>query len=80
MAVYAVTIGLALYFQSFLPLMLIGILPTMYGGWFSNMVGLTQHAGLAENVPARIIEKSRVVTNIHVAVDIAMRGHDDAAR
>jgi fatty acid desaturase len=22
----------------------------MYGGWFSHMVGLTQHAGLAENV------------------------------
>jgi fatty acid desaturase len=25
-------------------------LPTMYGGWFSNLVGLTQYAGLAENV------------------------------
>jgi fatty acid desaturase len=50
MAIYAVTIGLAVYLHSFLPPMLVGILPTMYGGWFSNMVGLTQHAGLAENV------------------------------
>lgn len=50
MAIYAVTIGLAITLHSFLPLMLVGILPTMYGGWFSNMVGLTQHAGLAENV------------------------------
>jgi fatty acid desaturase len=50
MAIYAATVGLAIYLNAFLPLMLVGILPTMYGGWFSNMVGLTQHAGLAENV------------------------------
>jgi fatty acid desaturase len=41
---------LALALQSWLPVLLLGALPTMYGGWFSNLVGLTQHAGLAENV------------------------------
>jgi fatty acid desaturase len=49
-AIYAVVIALTVYTGSWIPLMLIGPLPTMYGGWFSNMVGLTQHAGLAENV------------------------------
>jgi len=48
--VYVAVIGASVALGSFLPLMLIGALPTMYGGWFSNMVGLTQHAGLAENV------------------------------
>jgi fatty acid desaturase len=28
----------------------VGLLPTMYGNWFGIFVGLTQHAGLAENV------------------------------
>jgi fatty acid desaturase len=36
--------------HSILPALLIGPIPSMYGGWFSHMVGLTQHAGLAENV------------------------------
>ncbi|MCK6627498.1 MAG: fatty acid desaturase [Anaerolineae bacterium] len=33
---------------SFLPLMFIG-LPRFYGGWLHQLLGLTQHAGLAEN-------------------------------
>ena len=49
-AIWLAVIAACLYWQSFLPAMLVGPLPTMYGGWFSNMVGLTQHAGLAENV------------------------------
>lgn len=35
---------------SWLPLVLVGILPTMYGAWLQVYFGLTQHAGLAENV------------------------------
>jgi fatty acid desaturase len=34
---------------SILPAMFIG-LPTLYGGWLSVVFGLTQHAGLDENV------------------------------
>lgn len=47
--IYASVIGSAIYFQSFLPLMYIG-LPTFYGSWLMVVFGLTQHAGLAENV------------------------------
>lgn len=48
--IHLLPVILSLYLQSWLPVLLVGVLPTMYGGWFSNMVGLTQHAGLAENV------------------------------
>jgi fatty acid desaturase len=48
-AVYAVVIGSALYFQSWLPLFSIG-LPSFAGAWLYNFFGLTQHAGLPENV------------------------------
>jgi fatty acid desaturase len=40
----------ALYLGSWLPAMLIGVLPTMYGGWLALYFGVTQHAGLAEDV------------------------------
>ena len=43
-------LALALYLRSWLPVMLIGVLPTMYGGWLALYFGLTQHAGLAEDV------------------------------
>ncbi|MBV1704114.1 MAG: fatty acid desaturase family protein [Hyphomicrobiales bacterium] len=49
---FAIFAGVALacvLSRSILPAMLVG-LPTIYGGWFSHMVGLTQHAGLAEDV------------------------------
>jgi fatty acid desaturase len=47
--VYAAVIGSTIYFQSLLPLMLVG-LPSLYGRWLSYYFDLTQHAGLAENV------------------------------
>ncbi len=47
--IYAGVIGLALWQQSILPLMFIG-LPTLYGSWLMPVYGYTQHAGLAENV------------------------------
>ena len=47
--IYAATIGWALAMRSILPLMLIG-LPSFYGAWLLVIFGLTQHAGLAEDV------------------------------
>ncbi len=47
--IYALVIGLALYSRSILPLLLLG-LPNLYGAWLMTVYGLTQHAGLAENV------------------------------
>jgi fatty acid desaturase len=35
---------------SFLPMMYVGIVPSVYGGWLYLVFGLTQHAGLAEDV------------------------------
>jgi Na+-transporting NADH:ubiquinone oxidoreductase subunit F len=49
LAIYFAVILLALYFRSFLPLMYIG-LPTLLGSWLMPVYGLTQHAGLQENV------------------------------
>jgi fatty acid desaturase len=49
LVIYGIVVGAALYLQSWLPLMVIG-LPTLYGGWLSYLFGLTQHVGLAEDV------------------------------
>jgi fatty acid desaturase len=46
---YAAVIAWALAMRSLLPLMLIG-LPSFYGAWLLVVFGLTQHAGLAEDV------------------------------
>ena len=47
--VYGLTAGASVIYQSWLPLMLIG-LPRVYGTWLHIFFGLTQHAGLAEDV------------------------------
>jgi Na+-transporting NADH:ubiquinone oxidoreductase subunit F len=49
LSVYLVVIILSVVFQSILPLMYIGI-PTILGSWLMPVYGLTQHAGLQENV------------------------------
>jgi MocE subfamily Rieske [2Fe-2S] domain protein len=48
-AVYAAVIGLSLYTRSILPLMFVGF-ANLFGTWLLVTYGLTQHAGLAENV------------------------------
>jgi Na+-transporting NADH:ubiquinone oxidoreductase subunit F len=48
-AVYAAAFALAIYSRSLLPLMFIGLAP-LFGTWLLVVYGLTQHAGLAENV------------------------------
>jgi fatty acid desaturase len=47
--IYALTIVTCVLTRSILPLMLIG-LPRFYGAWHHLLTGLTQHAGLADNV------------------------------
>jgi fatty acid desaturase len=49
LSIYLAVIGCAIATHSFLPLMYIG-LPSFYGGWLGGLFGLTQHAGLAEDV------------------------------
>jgi len=49
LAIYALVVIYAIYLGSWLPLMYVG-LPTMYGSWLAVFFGLTQHAGLAEDV------------------------------
>jgi len=47
--IYAAVIALAILTKSILPLMFVG-LPNLFGSWLMVIYGLTQHAGLAENV------------------------------
>lgn len=49
LTIYAFVIGLAFFTRSILPLMFVG-LPNFFGSWLMVVYGLTQHAGLAENV------------------------------
>ena len=49
MLILATVIAASVASNSMLPLMYVG-LPTFYGGWFLRLVGLPQHAGLAEDV------------------------------
>ncbi|MEO8242483.1 MAG: fatty acid desaturase family protein [bacterium] len=49
MAIYAATLIVALWMQSFLPFMVIG-LPRIYGCWHMILTGQVQHGGLAEDV------------------------------
>ena len=48
-AIYAVTIATAIVFTSWLPVVLIGG-PRVYGAFMHVVYGLTQHAGMGENV------------------------------
>jgi len=47
--IFAIFIGWAIAARSILPLMFVG-LPTFYGSWLMVVFGLTQHAGLAEDL------------------------------
>jgi fatty acid desaturase len=49
LVLYAIPVALAIWMQSILPLMY-AILPSFYGAWLMVVFGLTQHAGLAEDV------------------------------
>lgn len=60
--IYAGVIGLALATRSILPLMYVG-LPNLYGVWLGVIYGLTQHAGLAENVLDHRLNTRTVLMN-----------------
>ena len=61
-AIYGVTIGLAVWTASILPLMVIG-LPRLYGAWHHVMTGLLQHGGLADNVTDHRLNSRTVYMN-----------------
>jgi fatty acid desaturase len=50
MAILAGAAGLSLYLSSWLPVLLIGPLPMMFGGSLRHLFALSQHVGLAQNV------------------------------
>jgi len=62
LAIYAATVGLAVWTGSILPLMVIG-LPRMYGAWHHVMTGLLQHGGLADNVTDHRLNSRTVLMN-----------------
>ncbi|HEU5386856.1 MAG TPA: fatty acid desaturase [Streptosporangiaceae bacterium] len=49
LAIYAAAVALAVIFRSWLPVVLVGG-PRLYGAFMLQVYGLTQHAGLGENV------------------------------
>lgn len=50
LVIHLAVIALAVYLGSWLPVLLVGPLPSMYGAWVHVMTGITQHSGLPENV------------------------------
>jgi len=62
LAIYVATLALAVWMQSILPLMVIG-LPRMYGAWHHIMTGLLQHGGLADNVIDHRLNSRTVLMN-----------------
>ena len=63
LAIHLSSIALALYLHSWLPVLLVGPLPTLYGAWLHVMTGLTQHGGLAENVLDHRLNSRTVLMN-----------------
>ena len=63
LTIHAAVIVLALTLQSWLPVLLAGPLPTMYGAWLHVLTGLTQHGGLAEDVLDHRLNSRTVLMN-----------------
>ena len=61
-AIYSVTLFLAVAMWSILPLMVIG-LPRLYGAWHHVMTGVLQHLGMAENVTDHRLNTRTVLMN-----------------
>lgn len=62
LAIYVAAIALAVVLGSWLPLMYVG-LPTLYGFWLGYLFGVTQHAGLAENVLDHRLNSRTILMN-----------------
>ena len=63
MLIHLASIALALYLHSWLPVLFVGPLPTMYGAWVHIITGLTQHGGLAEDVLDHRLNSRTVMMN-----------------
>jgi fatty acid desaturase len=63
LALHILPWALAAVTGSLLPPLLMGVLPTMYGGWFTLYVGLTQHIGLAMDVLDHRLNSRTVYVN-----------------
>jgi fatty acid desaturase len=63
LALHVATLAVALYLHSWLPVLLVGPLPCMYGAWVHVMTGLTQHGGLAEDVLDHRLNSRTVLMN-----------------
>jgi fatty acid desaturase len=63
MLIYLAVIAWAIAVRSILPLMYIG-LPSFYGAWLLVIFGLTQHAGLAEDVLDHRLNSRTVYMNL----------------
>lgn len=63
LALHAASVGLSLFLQSWIPVLLLGVLPTMYGAWLARLFDLTQHAGLAEDVLDHRLNSRTVLMN-----------------
>jgi len=62
LAIYAATLAAALVFQSWIPVLLIG-LPRLYGAWHMVLCGWLQHGGLADNVLDHRMNSRTVLMN-----------------
>ena len=62
LAIYAMTILVAIYMGSILPFMLIG-LPRLYGAWHMTITGILQHAALADNVIDHRLNSRTILMN-----------------
>ena len=62
LAVFAGVVVACLAFRSILPAMLVG-LPTFYGSWLQLMFGVTQHAGLDEDVLDHRLNSRTILMN-----------------
>jgi fatty acid desaturase len=63
LAVHAAVIATAIGLGSWLPVMLVGFLPTIYGTWLSVLFGIMQHLGLAEDVLDHRLNARTVMMN-----------------
>ena len=62
LAIYSVAAAAALYYGSFIPLLLIGG-PRLYGSWHFVMTGYLQHGGLRDNVTDHRLNTRTVMMN-----------------
>jgi fatty acid desaturase len=63
LVIHAASIGAAIALQSWLPVLLVGVLPTMYGTWLQVAFGMTQHQGMAEDVLDHRLSTRTVMMN-----------------